>query len=61
MVHELGHIVLYTEKLPEILAVGNKLDRLDWEAEAFAEEPLLLCIVGQIIALILNIIDYLNF
>jgi hypothetical protein len=40
MAHELGHIVLHTEQLPNDLESGNKLDDLDWEAEIFAKELL---------------------
>jgi len=40
MAHELGHIVLHTEKLPKDMDPGNKTDHLDWEAEVFAKELL---------------------
>lgn len=41
MAHELGHIVLHTEQLPEYDLSGSaRLKDLDWEAEEFAEELL---------------------
>lgn len=41
MAHELGHIVLHTEEVPQgDLQGGAKLKHLDWEAEVFAKELL---------------------
>jgi hypothetical protein len=42
MAHELGHIVLHTEKIPPDIRGSKGLAPLDWEAEVFAEELLLL-------------------
>jgi len=40
MAHELGHIVLHTEKIPPGTQGSKILAPLDWEAEVFAEELL---------------------
>ena len=42
MAHELGHIVLHTEKIPPDPRGSKGLASFDWEAEAFAEELLYL-------------------